>query len=78
MKEMPDIAPLELLDELEAFRRAHQNDVHHPSDWCMRVMEVIVAKAFGFQNRSSWMDALAADSSTKYHRNLLDPRKTGF
>ena len=38
MKEMPDIAPLELLDELEAFRRAHQNDVHHPSDWCMRVM----------------------------------------
>lgn len=37
-------SPLELLDELDAFRRGHQDERLHPSDWCMRCMEAIVAR----------------------------------
>lgn len=76
MKRKPHKAPLGILDELDEFRRTHQNSRHHPSDWCMRAMEAIVANAFGVQNRNSWTEALAADKSTKYHRDLHDPEKT--
>ena len=65
-------SPLELLDELDAFRRGHQDERLHPSDWCMRCMEAIVARACGFEGRSEWNEALSADPSTRYHRDLQD------
>ena len=78
MEEMTGKTPLQILDELDDFRRRHQNDHLHPSDWCMRVMEAIVANAFGFEGRSSWADALAADPNSRYHRDLHDPTVHGF
>lgn len=66
-------SPLELLDELDAFRRGHQNERLYPSDWCMRCMEAIVARACGFEGRNNWTGALAAAPSTRYHRDLQDP-----
>lgn len=58
-------SPLELLDELDEFRRGHQNGLLHPSDWCMRCMEAIVASACGFESRRDWNEALSADPSTR-------------
>ena len=63
-------SPLELLDELDAFRRGHQDERLHPSDWCMRCMEAIVARACGFGSRADWTGALSAAPSTRYHRDL--------
>lgn len=65
-------SPLEVLDELDEFRRGHQNERLYPSDWCMRCMEAIVARACGFEGRNNWTEALAADPSTRYHRDLQD------
>lgn len=65
-------SPLELLDELDAFRRGHQDERLHPSDWCMRCMEAIVARACGFGNRADWTWALSAAPTTRYHRDLQD------
>ena len=70
--------PLQILDELDDFRRRHQNDRHHPSDWCMRVMEAIVAEAFGFEGRSSWTGALAADPNSRYYKDLHKPTMHSF
>lgn len=64
---------LELLDKLDEFRRGHQNGRLYPSDWCMRCMEAIVARAYGFEGRNAWTGALAAAPSTRYHRDLQDP-----
>lgn len=66
------INTLELLDELDQFRRSHQNDQQHPSDWCMRVMEAIVAKAAGFDSRCEWTDALRANENSIYSKDLKD------
>lgn len=63
---------LALLDKLDKFRREHQNERQHPSDWCMRVMEAIVAEAGGFKSWSDWTDALKADGKTAYSRDLKD------
>lgn len=66
-------SPLEVLDKLDEFRRSHQNERLYPSDWCMRCMEAIVARACGFEGRNAWTEALAADPSSRYHRDLQDP-----
>lgn len=55
----PTINAIDILEKLEQFRQTHQNDKQHPSDWCMRVMEAIVAKEAGFTNRNDWTDILA-------------------
>lgn len=47
---------LALLDRLDEFRRNHQNEKQHPSDWCMRVMEALVT----------------ADPKSKYSQDLKD------
>ncbi len=78
VKKGRNLSPLELLDKLDEFRRRHQNDKLHPSDWCMRAMEAIVAEAFGFEGRNSWTEALRADESSRYSRDLQDPAKGGF
>jgi len=69
---------LDLLDELDEFRRTHQNERQHPSDWCMRVMEAIVAVAVGYSGRNSWTSLLAADENSKYYRDLKDSTQSGF
>ena len=73
MEEKTKKSPLQILDELDEFRCRHQNDKLHPSDWCMRVMEAIVAEAFGFEGRNSWTDALAADPNSRYYRDVIAP-----
>ena len=72
------MSPLELLDRLDEFRRRHQNDNQHSSDWCMRVMEAIVAETFGFESRNSWTGALVADPGSRYYRDLCNPTMRGF
>lgn len=62
------IPALGLLDELDEFRRRHQNSTLHPSDWCMRVIEAIVARAFGYETRNSWTELLDADPQSRYYR----------
>lgn len=61
---------LALLDELDKFRREHQNDRLNPSDWCMRCMEAIVARAGGFESRNDWTERLKSDAGTQYSRGL--------
>ena len=72
------MSPLALLDKLDEFRRKHQNTALHPVGWCMRFMETIVAKTFGFQSRDSWTAALKEDVSSRYHQALWDPAELGF
>ena len=57
---------LKILDEMDDFRRRHQNAIQDPPDYCMRVLEAILAKAAGYNSRNDWTEALAADSATKY------------
>lgn len=60
---------LKILGEMDAFRRAHQDQQKDPSDYCMRVMEAIVARAAGFSGRSEWTDQPKADPRTKYAKD---------
>lgn len=53
---MERVEVLELLDKLDEFRRTHQDERQHPSDYCMRVMEAIVASAGGFSGRADWTE----------------------
>jgi len=52
-----EINALEVLAEMEAFRKRHEND-KSPSDWCMRCLEAILAKAAGYENRMVWIEDL--------------------
>lgn len=70
---MMGIDILSLLDEMDEFRRSHQDERESPSDYCMRVMEAIVAKAAGYSNRNEWTDALKARPCSKYSQDLKDP-----
>ena len=67
-----EIDILDLLDQLDQFRRKHQNERQHPSDYCMRCMEAIVARAAGYESRVDWTDALKADNTSRYSRDLND------
>lgn len=69
---------LDILDELDKFRREHQDTRKHPADWCMRVMEAIIARAYGFSNRMEWVDALKERKESRYAHDLQNPEKTGF
>lgn len=68
-----EVNVLDILDELDEFRRNHQDERQHPSDWCMRCMEAIVARAAGYSNRNYWTDALKESSESRYSRDLQDP-----
>lgn len=72
------VRALRILDELDAFRRSHQDDRQHPSDYCMRAMEAVVAKEYGFQNRMDWTEALSEDTESRYHQDLLHSSGKGF
>ena len=40
---MPEIDVLKVLDEMDKFRREHQDEKISSPDWCMRVLEAILA-----------------------------------
>ena len=52
------IDEIEVLRKLEAFRVTHQNSKESPADWCMRVMQAIVAKEANISNRNEWTDKI--------------------
>lgn len=52
-----EINALATLAKMEDFRQHHQ-DYKHPSDWCMRCLEAIVAKEAGYESRNDWTEAL--------------------
>lgn len=62
---------LDILDELDEFRRNHQNERKAPSDYCMRVMEAIVAKRAGYKSRADWTDELKQIPGA-YRRDLKE------
>lgn len=66
---MNEINVLKLLDEMDKFRRDHQNSKEAPADWCMRVLEAIVAKHAGYGSRNEWTEKLMGDENTMYHHD---------
>lgn len=60
---------LELLDEIDEFRRNHQDEKKDPSDFCMRAIEAIIAKRCGMPSRADWTGELKARPS-RYRRDL--------
>ena len=69
---------LKVLDEMDTFRREHQNSNQHPSDWCMRCLEAILARAAGFEGRNAWTSALRANENSQYSKDLKDSTKYFF
>lgn len=66
---MKEINVLEILDKMDQFRR---NNQHEPNDYCMRVMEAIVAEAAGYESRVDWTDDLRANESSQYSKDLKE------
>lgn len=60
---------LTILDEMDHFRRTHQDETKDPSDYCMRVLEAIVARAAGFTDRVAWTEELRR-SNTRYTKYI--------
>jgi hypothetical protein len=56
---LKEINVMEVLAEMEDFRKRHEND-KSPSDWCMRCMEAILARAAGYDSRMDWIEDLQA------------------
>lgn len=54
--ETPDI--LAILQKLEEFRKAHESEAAHTSDWAVRMCQALVAHAGGYQERCQWTDLL--------------------
>ena len=71
-------AGLELLDRLDEFRRENQSNPNHSADVYMRVMEGMVAEAFGFKGRNDWTRQLKENRKSRYYRDLQDTHKFGF
>lgn len=65
-----EINVLQILDKMDKFRREHQNEKTSPADYCMRVLEAIVAEAAGYTERNEWTEILKADKSTEYSKDL--------
>ncbi len=53
-----EINVLEVLAEMENFRKRNQDEIQSPSDFCMRCMEAILAKAAGYESRMTWIEEL--------------------
>ena len=70
---MPEIDVLKVLDEMDKFRREHQDEKISPPDWCMRVLEAILAKEAGFKGRAEWTDTLKSNPDTFYSKEY-DPQ----
>lgn len=66
-----EINVLELLDEMDEFRRNQQNSNGSSADWCMRVLESIVAEHAGYLSRNEWTKELFADKESMYYRDCV-------
>ena len=53
-----EINALEVLAEMEEFRQRNQDERKSPSDFCMRCLEAILAKAAGYESRMDWVEDL--------------------
>lgn len=62
---------LDLLDEMDEFRRNHQDSRKDPSDYCMRVLEAIVARRAGYNDRHCWQEDLKSIPSL-YRRDIKE------
>lgn len=62
---------LEILDQMDEFRRKHYFDKQPRPDFYMRVMEAMLAKAAGYNSRSEWTEALK-NSKSRYNRDYTD------
>lgn len=67
---------LELLDEIDKFRREHQNEKTWPSDLCMRAIEAIVARSAGYTSRSDWTDDLKKGNT--WYKKDLEEKEISF
>ena len=67
-----DIDVLAVLDEMDSFRRKHENDKPATPDWCMRCLEAILAKAAGYNSRTEWTDALKGNPESAYCKDAMD------
>lgn len=52
----PTVDAWEVLTEMDQFRKNHQDSRKDPADWCMRVMQAIVARAAGYESRIDWIE----------------------
>ena len=57
---------------MDRFRRTHQDQNKDPSDYCMRVMEAILARSAGYESRSLWTDELRNNSKSLYSKDLKE------
>lgn len=53
-----EINALEVLAEMEEFRKKNQDERKSHSDFCMRCLEAILAKAAGYESRMDWIEDL--------------------
>ena len=67
-----EIDVLAILDEMHRFRRTHQDKNKDPTDYCMRVMEAILARSAGYEGRTSWTDELRNNSRSMYSKDLKE------
>lgn len=67
-----EIDVLALLDEMDSFRRTHQDERQAFPDYCMRVLEAMVAKAAGYTSRADWTEALKRNPDSAYSKDLLN------
>lgn len=74
MKQFMEIDVLDVLDQMDEFRRNHQNRKQDPPDYCMRVLEAILARAAGYPERTAWTKALR-NMPSRYSRDLNDTEK---
>jgi hypothetical protein len=58
-----DAPTLEILRDMEEFRKKHENQPT-PPDWAIRVCQAIVAKSVGIPDRATWEAMLDANPSS--------------
>lgn len=69
-----NIDVLDVLDQMDEFRRNHYFDKQPTPDFYMRAMEAILAKAAGYDSRSEWTEALK-NSKSRYSRDYTEMTK---
>lgn len=70
MKTLDEKQIMQILDDMDSYRRMHSRRVN--ADYALRVAEAIVARVAGFEGRNEWCDLLKSDPDTKYARDYAD------
>lgn len=71
-----NIDVLDVLDQMDEFRRNHYFDKQPTPDFYMRAMEAMLAKAAGYNSRSEWTEALK-NTNSRYKRDYTNMVKWG-